>query len=275
MTLDISVVTPVCDDPELIHALRSVPVNVEYIVVLTCAPERVKKIAKDFRREHRPDMIVREVDIVGMSAGVNFGVELANCEKIAVLDSDCTLTIDTLRAYSRALESTDFVRGVTKVHRKDFWSSFSGLGQEELNRVFSKKARLIGPSIAFRKKTFLKLGGYDLEIGGSCDHEFVLRVEDAGYVTAFEPEAIVWHTAITLKIDVRSHLGYGKSMRSIDIKRGGLYGLGICLDRWAPGTIWRKLTQRGPASLLRTLLLGKVMIVGYIHRSYQYWKTNR
>ena len=43
MTLDISVVTPVRDDPELIHALRSVPANVEYIVVLTCAPESIKK----------------------------------------------------------------------------------------------------------------------------------------------------------------------------------------------------------------------------------------
>jgi GT2 family glycosyltransferase len=263
--VDVSVVTPVRDDPDLLRAMQSVPPGVEYIVVLTRAPGDVVRLVEDFRRDHRPDMIVRQLDMAGMSAGVNDGVRIASSEKIVILDSDCTLTAETLQAYSDALDRADFVRGTTHVRRAGLWSSFSGLGQEELNHVAAGgRCRLIGPSIAFRKTPFLALGGYDLRIGGSCDHEFVLRLEDAGVVTAFEPKAVVWHTAITLRIDLRAHLGYGRGMRAIDRKRGGRYGLGVCLDRWAPATLWRKLVQRGPASLLRSLLLGGVMIVGYV-----------
>lgn len=265
--MKLSVVTPVRDDPELIHAMRSMPPGVEYIVVLTAAPEAVVRLVHDFRRDHRPDMIVREVAIAGMSTGVNCGVELASHEKIVILDSDCTIMLSTLRAYADALDRATFVRGVTHTRRNGPWSSFSGLGQEELNRVFStKRARLIGPSIAFLKTPFLALGGYDPTIGGSCDHEFALRVEDAGYETAFEPRAVVMHTAITFRIDVRSHRGYGRGLRALDIKRGGRYGLGVCLDRWAPGTLWRKLVRRGPTSLFRSLLLGGVMLHGYLQR---------
>lgn len=264
MTIDISIVTAVRDDPELIHALRSVPPGVEHIVALTRAPEAVRSLVHQFRQDHRPGLIVRETDIRGMSAGVNLGVETASHEKIVLLDSDCTLTLDTLRAYSEALDHSDFVRGVTHTLTNGFWSTFSGLGQEELNRVYRHgPARLIGPSVAFRKTPFQALGGYDPIIIGSCDHEFALRVEDAGHVTAFAPDAVVWHTAITFKIDVRSHLGYGRGMRVIDRKRGGRYGLGVCVDRLAPRTVWRKLTTRGPTSLVRTLLLGGVMLAGY------------
>jgi hypothetical protein len=266
MDMDVSVITPVCDDPELASAMHCVPAGVEYIVVLTCAPEPVRRLVQRFQRNHRPDLIIGDLSVSGMSAGVNFGAQKASHEKVVVLDSDCTLSMDTLRAYSRALDRADFVRGVTHVRRVGFWSSFSGLGQEELNQVFSEgRARLIGPSIAFRRTPFLALGGYDHAIGGSCDHEFVLRVEDAEYETVFEPEAVVWHTAITLRIDVNSHFGYGRGMQAIDAKRGGRYGLGVCLDRWAPHTLWRKLTRRGLASLARSLLLGGVMLAGYCY----------
>lgn len=262
--MDISVITPVRDDPELVSALRSVPPGVEYIVVLTDAPEAVRHLVQRFQRDFRAGLIIGDLSVSGMSAGVNFGAQKASHEKLVILDSDCTLTMDTLRAYSQALDRADFVRGVTHVHRAGFWSSFSGLGQEELNQVSAAgRVRLIGPSIAFRRSSFLALGGYDGAIGGSCDHEFALRVEDAGHKTVFAPEAVVWHTAITLRIDLRAHLGYGRGMHAIDAKRGGRYGLGVCLDRWAPRTLWRKLTRRGPTSLVRSLLLGGAMLAGY------------
>lgn len=265
--MSVTVVTPVRDDPELLRAMQSVPAGVEYVVVLTRAPDHVARLVEAFRREHRPDMIVRALDMAGMSAGMNEGVRIASNDKIVILDSDCTLNAATLEAYTDALDRAAFVRGTTHVRRNGLWSSFAGLGQEELNRLAAAgRSRLIGPSIAFRKIPFLALGGYDLTIGGSCDHEFVLRLEDAGAVTAYEPRAVVWHTAITFRIDLRAHLGYGRGMRAIDRKRGGRYGLGVCLDRWAPPTLWRKLVQRGPASLLRSLLLGGVMLLGYAQR---------
>lgn len=266
MAADVSVVTPVRDDPELIRAMRSMPPGVQYIVALTQPPESVRRLVSEFCRE-RPETIVVESDVAGMSAGVNLGTRTATNEKIVILDSDCTLDATTLDAYSRALDHADFVRGVTHPRADGLWATCARLGQEELNRVFAERgARLIGPSIAFRKTAFERLGGYDLAIGGSCDHEFALRVEDAGFATAFDPAAVVEHTAITLRIDVRSHFGYGRGMRAIDVKRGGRYGLGVCLNRLDPRTLGHKLVSRGPLSVVRSAVLGMTMLLGYADR---------
>ena len=262
--MNVSVITPVRDDPNLSYAMASVPPGVEYVVALTLAPDFIKRLVYEYQRRQRPDMVVREVTQAGMAAGVNAATETTSHEKVIVLDSDCTLTMDTVRAYDRALDRADFIRGVTKVRREGFWSSFSGLGQAALNQKYSReKPRLIGPSIAYRKAPFLALGGYDVNSGGSCDHEFALRLEDANLEVAFEPEAVIQHAAITLQVDLRSHLGYGRSMCYIDAKRGGRYGLGVCLDRWAPRTLCQKTTQRGVTSLFRSLLLGGYMLAGY------------
>lgn|GEM_PF-6979314 len=258
----ISVVTPVRDDPRLVNALCSVPADVELVVAMTRPSERTRRVACRFEK-NRPNVKVCETNEVGMAAGVNLGVRAASHEKMVILDSDCTLTARTLEVYAAALNEAEFVRGKTFVRRSGGWSRFAGLGQEELNLVFARCARLIGPSIAFRKSAFLGLGGYDERSGASCDHEFVLRMEERGIRTHFAPEAVVWHQPITFKIDCCSHIGYGRSMRYIDVKRGSLYGLRVCLLRWYPQTLALKLVRRGPLSVIRSILMGAAMLYGY------------
>lgn len=260
--MNLSVVTAVRDDPLLARAIESVPLEVEHVVAMTVPRPETIRVAEGYRAR-RPRMHLVPVDVVGMAAGVNAGVRAASHERIVLLDSDCTLEPGTLGAFASALDRGPFVRGVTRVHRGPGWARFSGLGQEELNRVFARRARLIGPSIAFHKAPFLMLGGYDERSGASCDHEFALRLEERGINTAFTADAVVWHQAITLRIDIRSHLGYGRSMRYIDSRRGGSYGLEVCLMRWYPTVLWHKVRTRGVASVFRSLLLGGVMLAGY------------
>jgi hypothetical protein len=199
----------------------------------------------------------------GMSAGVNLGVLHASCEYIVVLDSDCVLENGALDAYESALARSAFVRGQTFVERAGGWSNFAALGAEEMNRRFATKARLMGPSIAFRRQDFQAHGGYDENCGASCDHEFALRLEHAGVTTTFVPGARLRHQPITFRIDTSAHRAYGRGMAFIDRKHGGRYGLGICLDRLRPATLRRKLVERGPLSVLRSLLLGVLMLIGY------------
>lgn len=260
--MNLSIVTPVRDDPLLPRAIASVPLDVEHVVAMTRPTPPFRQLAESLLAD-RPKAKLVETEKLGMAAGVNLGVTSAGREKIVMLDSDCTLTRETLRAYDRALERAAFVRGCTEVETGPGWARFSGLGQASLNRTFAEKARLIGPSIAFLKTPFLELGGYDEHSGGSCDHEFVLRMEDRGLPTIYEPEAVIRHRSLTFPIDCRAHLSYGRSMRYIDRKRGGRYGLGICLDRLRPATLWQKLVRRGPSSVWRSMLLGCLMLTGY------------
>ncbi len=261
--LPVSVVIPVRDDPLLRQAIASVPLGVELIVAMT-APATETRLSVAQAKLCRPDIIAVETSTPGMSAGVNLGVRAASNQKIVILDSDCTLEPQTIRAYSVALDETAFVRGRTFARRCGGWSEFAGLGQESLNETFARRARLIGPSIAFLKEPFLALGGYDEDSGASCDHEFVLRMEDAGLTTGFAENAVVWHQPYTFTLDCRAHLGYGRSMNYIDCKRRGRYGFRICLMRWYPSVLRAKLIRRGTASVFRSLLLGGMMLLGYV-----------
>lgn len=261
--MDLSVVVTVRNDPLLPNALSSVPDDVELIVAMTRPPEQTRRLAHEFKMQ-RPDLRIVETDKTGMSAGVNLGVTAATHEKVVLLDSDCTFAEGAVGAFSLALDRADFVRGRTFVRRTGGWSEFGGLGFEELNRTLAKRPRLIGPPIAFKKSPFLALGGYDEAALGSCDHEFVLRMEDSNIATLFESDAVLWHQPVTFRIDTRSHFGYGRGMCAIDRKRRSTYGLKICLLRWFPTTLWNKLVHRGPMSVFRSLLLGGTMLSGYI-----------
>src|SRR5438477_128933 len=83
-----------------------------------------------------------------------------------------------------------------------------------------------------------------------------------------ETSAVIFHQALTFRIDVPAHLGYGRSMAYIDQRRGGRYGLGICTLRLYPSTLANKLVYRGLESVFRSLLLGTVMLYGYADQSW-------
>ena len=259
---DVAVVVPVRNDPLVQKALHSVPQDVDIVVSMNDPSEEVRSIVSEFAVAC-PNVMVVETPKVGMAAAVNLGVSSARRGKIVMLDSDCELGKGALPAYSRALDRSAFVRGRTEVTAGRGWSSFSGLGQATLNRAFVQRPRLIGPSIAFRRSAFLGLGGYDEESGASCDHEFVLRMEDCGIIPAFEPEAVIRHQPITFRIDCRAHLGYGRSMTYIDLKRGGRYGLSVCLLRFRSSVLWTKFRQRGLSSVFRSIVMGSLLLLGY------------
>lgn len=260
--IDVTIVIPVRDDPLLARAVASTPVDVEVIVAMTAPPPAAVDQARSLAKGRK--LRIEITATPGMSAGVNLGTRLASNGKIVILDSDCALQPGSLEAYSAALEDHAFVRGVTLVERKGYWSRLAALGTERLNRVFRDSPRLFGPSIAFRKEDFLALGGYDeAMVYGSCDHEFALRLERKGLEVGFCEGAILVHQPITFRIDTRSHLGYGRGMAYIDRLHGGSYGLEYCRKRLAPKELWIRAVERGPMSVVRALILGSLMLRGY------------
>ena len=256
-----SVVIPVRNDPLLFKAIDSVRGDVEVVVAMTSPPDPFYVMAARLKKKGLK--CVRS-DKIGMASGVNLGVRHATHEKIIILDSDCILFPGAIDAYIQALDGENFVRGRTLVQRDGYWSRVSALGTENLNTVIEKEPFFMGPSIAFRKSVFLKMGGYDEHmIYGSCDHEFALRLKQKNIPVQYVKGAIVEHQPISFGIDVRSHYGYGLGMYQIDQKHGGNYGKGICTKRFAAEVLWTKCVQRGPVSMLRSLMLGACMLKGY------------
>jgi len=260
---DTTIVIPVRSDPLLARAVSSTPADAEVILAMTAPPQSAIDEARRLARGRK--LRIEISGGAGMAVGVNLGARTASNEKIVILDSDCVLLPGALETYSRSLDEAAFVRGATVVERADLWSRTAALGTERLNKVFSSAPRFFGPSIAFRRKEFLDLGGYDeLMVHGSCDHEFAIRLEKAGIPVLFSPEARVQHQPLTFEIDTRSHVGYGRGMKYIDAKYGGRYGLRYCLLRLDPRELYRRGVERGGMSMLRSVLLGFLMLRGYL-----------
>ncbi len=260
---DISVVIPVRNDPLLTRAIDSVPRNTELIVAMTAPPETVLEQTHRLVQGRRARVVV--TDRIGMAAGVNLGARAASRKKVVILDSDCYLLDETLQAYSHALDQAPFVRGMTLVERDSYWSRVAALGIERLNRTFAKHARFFGPSIAFRKAEFFQYDGYDeCMVHGSCDHEFALRLERHQVAVRFVEEAVIFHRSLSFGIDTRSHVGYGRGMCYIDRKHGRRYGLSVCAKRLSLRELYTRAVERGAVSVLRSILLGHLMLYGYL-----------
>lgn len=265
-----SIVIPVRVDPLIDRAIESIPGGAEIIVGFSASPDW---FIAGLKERYGERLIYVEARGTGMPAALNVAVQNATNEKIIVLDSDCYLRSDeTITAYLSGLDQAPFIRGVTLMEKNGFWSKIASKGTESLNTKFENNPRLFGPSIAFNKSSFLRYGGYDLNmINGSCDHEFSLRIEKNKERIDFAPQAVIIHKPLTFKTDIISHLGYGKGMAYIDWKHTGNYGLHICLERLYPATLLDKLYGRGGFSVFRSILLGIIMLFGYrnFKRNYE------
>jgi hypothetical protein len=259
-----SIVIPVRVDQLIYRAIESIPSGAEIIVGFSASPGWFMGGLKERYGER---LIYVEANGTGMPVALNVAVQKSTNEKIIVLDSDCYVRSDeTITAYLRGLDHAPFVRGVTLVEKNGFWSKIASKGTENLNSKFENNPRLFGPSIAFKKSSFLKYDGYDLKmINGSCDHEFSLRIEKNKERIDFARQAVIIHKPLTFRTDIKSHLGYGKGMAYIDWKHTGNYGLHICLERLYPATLLNKLYSRGLFSVFRSVLLGMIMLSGYLN----------
>lgn len=267
MKYDISVIIPVKSDCLLDQALASISDDVEVIVSLNQPSQEVKVICDKWMKDTSRGFVLKIIttDKVGMPVALNNGVRAARYDKIVVLDSDCMLEKNTLYFYQKQLNEHAFVRGSTKVKEKDgFWYRQTKLGVESVNEAMRNEAKLYGPSIAFQKKDFLSLKGYDEDILYGCDHKFSDSIIEKGYAVHFCEQAVVWHAPISYAIDRSSHIGYGRGNKVHDQKSNSRSGLAFIFSKIAPSTLIHKLRKRGPGAMVRTVMQFVWMIRGYM-----------
>jgi glycosyltransferase involved in cell wall biosynthesis len=164
-----------------------------------------------------PVRYIRE-DLPGLDRARNKGIEAASFDIVAFTDDDVLVDRYWLQAIAKTFSNGEVMGASGYVAPAEletgpqylFELDYGGMGHGFQQRVLKKenldvKQLLwasnfgIGANMAFRKKVFQQIGGFDtdLDLGtpshGGGDIEMFHRLVAAGHYFVYEPSMLVWH----------------------------------------------------------------------------------
>ncbi|PYK13897.1 MAG: glycosyl transferase [Verrucomicrobia bacterium] len=168
----------------------------------------------------------------GLSHARNTGAAAAKGEVFAYTDSDCMVDPDWLYYLIGTLVSGDYagVGGPNVTPPAKSWiqacvaAAPGGPSHVLLTDVVAE--HIPGCNMAFYRWAFEGVGGFDTEYRKAGDDvDFCWRIQQAGWVIAFSPTAIVWHyRRFTLRAFLRQQDGYGEAESLLRFKHLIFFG---------------------------------------------------
>lgn len=168
----------------------------------------------------------------GLSHARNTGATAAKGEVVAYTDSDCMVDPDWLYYLIGTLVSGDYagVGGPNVTPPAKNWiqacvaAAPGGPSHVLLTDVVAE--HIPGCNMAFYRWAFEGVGGFDSEYRKAGDDvDFCWRIQQAGWVIAFSPTAIVWHyRRFTLRAFLKQQDGYGEAESLLRFKHLIFFG---------------------------------------------------
>jgi O-antigen biosynthesis protein len=168
----------------------------------------------------------------GLSHARNTGAAAAKGEVFAYTDSDCMVDSDWLYYLIGTLVSGDYagVGGPNVTPPAKNWiqacvaAAPGGPSHVLLTDVVAE--HIPGCNMAFYRWAFEGVGGFDTEYRKAGDDvDFCWRIQQAGWVVAFSPTAIVWHyRRFTLRAFLKQQEGYGEAESLLRFKHLIFFG---------------------------------------------------
>ena len=168
----------------------------------------------------------------GLSHARNTGATAAKGEVFAYTDSDCMVDPDWLYYLISTLVSGNYagVGGPNVTPPARNWiqacvaAAPGGPSHVLLTDVVAE--HIPGCNMAFYRWAFEGVGGFDTEYRKAGDDvDFCWRIQQAGWVIAFSPTAIVWHhRRFTLRAFLKQQDGYGEAESLLRFKHLIFFG---------------------------------------------------
>ncbi len=168
----------------------------------------------------------------GLSHARNTGAAAAKGEVLAYTDSDCMADVDWLYYLIGTLVTGDYtgVGGPNITPPAQNWiqacvAAAPG-GPSHVLLTDTIAEHIPGCNMAFYRWAFESMGGFDPEYHKAGDDvDFCWRIQQAGWVIAFSPAAIVWHyRRFTLRAFLKQQDGYGEAESLLRFKHLIFFG---------------------------------------------------
>jgi GT2 family glycosyltransferase len=168
----------------------------------------------------------------GLSHARNTSAAAARGEVFAYTDSDCMADVDWLYYLIGTLMSGDYagVGGPNVTPPAQNWiqacvAAAPG-GPSHVLLTDTIAEHIPGCNMAFHRWAFESIGGFDPEYRKAGDDvDFCWRLQQAGFVIAFSPTAIVWHhRRFTLRAFLKQQDGYGEAESLLRFKHLIFFG---------------------------------------------------
>jgi O-antigen biosynthesis protein len=168
----------------------------------------------------------------GLSHARNTGAAAAEGDVFAYTDSDCMVDPDWLYYLIGTLVSGDYagVGGPNITPPAQDWiqacvAAAPG-GPSHVLLTDTVAEHIPGCNMAFYRWAFEGVGGFDTEYRKAGDDvDFCWRIQQAGWVIAFSPTAIVWHfRRFTLRAFLKQQDGYGEAESLLRFKHLIFFG---------------------------------------------------
>ena len=168
----------------------------------------------------------------GLSHARNTGAAAAKGEVFAYTDSDCMVDPDWLYYLIGTLVSGDYAGvggpNVTPPAKNLIQACVAGApgGPSHVLLTDVVAEHIPGCNMAFYRWAFEGVGGFDTEYRKAGDDvDFCWRIQQAGWVIAFSPTAIVWHhRRFTLRAFFKQQNGYGEAESLLRFKHLIFFG---------------------------------------------------
>ena len=201
--------------------------NYEVILVDDGSTDNTAEIAAKF-----PNVRYLHQTNHGLSHARNTGATAAKGEVFAYTDSDCMADPDWLYYLIGTLTSGDYAGvggpNVSPPARNSIQACVAAApgGPSHVLLTDTVAEHIPGCNMAFYRWAFENVGGFDPEYRKAGDDvDFCWRLQQAGFVIAFSPTAIVWHhRRFTLREFMKQQEGYGEAESLLRFKHLIFFG---------------------------------------------------
>lgn len=250
----ISVIIPVYNDPDgLSDTVNSLldqtarPDLYEIIIVDNMSTDETPKVAKSLSEKNPNVNFVTEDEVQSSYAARNTGIQRAQGELLAFVDSNMTVGNTYIESIEKKMKEND---------RKYMGCDVRVVTKEDANRIarynqarafpveHQIKAEKFAPTacLVVHREIFEEVGLFDGDLISGGDYEFGHRVVDAGYKLTFEPNIILCHPArasISALLRRQFRFGRGRIQRQRKYPARFSYRSLFDIRRWLPSYPWK------------------------------------